>query len=49
MVRPHSKETKNSMNLCAYKDDFVVDAEWPYSAVAYGRSACDGTGVQLRV
>jgi hypothetical protein len=47
MVLPHSKETKNVITLCCHKDDFGMDAEWPYFAVSHGKGACDGTGEQL--
>jgi len=53
MVLPHRKETKKKYiyiyhNLCCHKDDFGVDAEWPYFAVSHGRGACDGIGEQLK-
>jgi hypothetical protein len=48
MALPHSIKTgENFINLCYYKDDFGMDAEWHF-VTSHGKVACDGIGEQLK-
>ena len=38
------KNRKKFLNLCHYKDDFRVKAEWHFSATSHGKGACDILG-----
>lgn len=40
----HYKNKKNFLNLCLFKRDFDVDAEWHYFATSHGKSPCDVLG-----
>lgn len=43
------KNKKNFTNLCFLKDNFNVDSEWHFSAIARGKRPCDGTLKRLAV
>jgi hypothetical protein len=38
------KNRKNFISLSYHKDDFGLDAKWPFFAVSHGKGACDGLG-----
>ena len=38
------KNKKNFYNLCQFKKDFVMDAEWHFFATSHGKSPCDAMG-----
>lgn len=38
------KNKKNFLNLCLFKKDFGLDAEWNFFATCHGKSPCDALG-----
>lgn len=42
------KNKYNFINLCNFKADFQIDAEWHFHATSHGKSACDGIGGTLK-
>ena len=40
----HYKNYKNFVNLCNYKADFGIDAEWHFFTTSLGKGPCDGWG-----
>ena len=42
------KNYKSLKNLCLYKQDFGLDAEWIFSATSHGKSPCDGIGGSVK-
>ena len=42
------KNSKSLKNLCLYKQDFGLDAEWIFFATSHGKSPCDGIGSSVK-
>ncbi len=42
------KNKYNFINLCNFKIDFQIDAEWHFHATSHGKSACDRIGGTLK-
>ena len=38
------KHYKNFLNLCYHKDEFGLNATWPFFATSHGKFPCDGIG-----
>lgn len=38
------KNKKNFLNLCMFKTDFGIEAEWHFFATSHGKSPCDALG-----
>lgn len=38
------KNKKNFLNLCSFKEDFGLEAEWHFFATSHGKSPCDALG-----
>lgn len=38
------KNKKNFLNLCLFKKDFGIEAEWHFFATSHGKSPCDALG-----
>lgn len=38
------KNKKNFVNICKFKKDFEIDAEWHFFATSHGKSPCDAIG-----
>lgn len=37
-------KNRKNLNLCMYKIDFGIDAEWHFFATSHGKSSYDGLG-----
>lgn len=42
------KNKKNFLNLCMFKKEFGIDAEWHFFATSHGKSPCDALGGSLK-